>query len=378
MHGVDWKAVGDKFRAWLPDLTSRADLNWLLSQMVGELCVSHTYVYGGDNGPRKMPERPVFTGLLGADLEPGPQNTMVFRRIFGPTPAAPGLTSPLSKQGLKVREGNYLLAVNGNRLSDGRDVYELLQVTPGRKVALTVNDKPAPEGAWTIEVEPLSSEGDLRYERWVADNMAYVEKASDGEFGYMHINAMDEENIGRFDRFWRAYRYRKGLVIDVRGNGGGWTEYFMIDKLERRMIAQNVLKGMAPFRYPGSTSTARLVVLTNEYNGSDGECFIEHFKAEKLGTVIGVPSWGGLVGIINTQHTADGGQVEQSNNAFYGLTGSWWVENHGADPDIVVENDPVTAVQGRDMQLEKGVEVLKEQVRAHPWSFPAPPAYPKR
>jgi len=110
---------------------------------------------------------------------------------------------------------------------------------------------------------------------------------------------MSSNNTGQFDKYWRAFRSRKGLVIDVRGNGGGWTEYFIIDKLERKMVAHNTLRGMVPFRYPGSITTGPIAVVTNEYNGSDGEAFLEHFKARKLGTVVGVPSWGGLVGIIN-------------------------------------------------------------------------------
>lgn len=378
MHGVDWKAAGDKFRAWLPDLRSRDDLNWLLSQLVGELCVSHTYVSGGDRGPATPPKSALRTGLPGADLKAHSSGFYCFERILGPTVGAPDLESPLTKPGMKIKEGDFLLAVDDVPLKAPESPYRRFQVTPGQKLRLTVNDRPSPEGAWTIEIEPVEEDYQLRYERWVSDNREYVEKASGGEIGYLHLYAMDEDNIGRFDRYWRAYRYRKGLVIDVRGNGGGWTEYFVIDKLERGLVAMNVLKGMEPFRYPGSTSTAKLVVLTNEFNGSDGECFIEHFKSEKLGTVIGVPSWGGLVGIINTQLTSDNGRVEQSNNAFFGREGTWWVENHGADPHRVVENDPASLMQGRDVQLETGIEILKQQIGESPFRFAPVPAYPKR
>jgi tricorn protease len=164
----------------------------------------------------------------------------------------------------------------------------------------------------------------------------------------------------------------------VRGNGGGWTEYFLIDKLERKMVAYNNLRNMEAFRYPGSITTGPVAVITNEFNGSDGEAFVEHFKARKLGTVIGVPSWGGLVGILNRQLTVDNGTVEQSNNAFYGEGGKWLVEGHGADPDIVVDNDPASAVAGRDAQLEKAIEVLQQQIKAKPFSFPVKPKYPVR
>jgi len=152
----------------------------------------------------------------------------------------------------------------------------------------------------------------------------------------------------------------------------------MIDKLERKMVAYNVLKNMEPFRYPGSTSNGALVVVTNEYNGSDGEAFVEHFKALKLGTVVGVPSWGGLVGILNGQKTIDGGTVQQSNNSFYGRNGKWLVENHGADPDLLVDNDPASATAGKDLQLEKAIEVALQKIKDSPFTFPARPPYSVR
>ncbi len=188
----------------------------------------------------------------------------------------------------------------------------------------------------------------------------------------MHINAMGAGGIGEFDKYWRAFRSKDGIIIDVRRNGGGWTEYFLIDKLERVMTSQNVLRGMVPFRYPGTAGNGNYVVLSNENNGSDGEAFVEHFKARKLGTVVGVPSWGGLVGILNQQLTIDNGTVEQSNNSFYGRDGKWIVENHGADPDILVDNDPGSAVAGRDLQLEKAIEVMLEKIKKNPAGLSRP------
>jgi tricorn protease len=377
MHGNDWKKIGDKFRALIPELNNRADLNWLLSQMVGELCVSHTYVSGGDYAPAQVPPIQVYTGLLGADLKSDPGGYPKLARIFGPTVYNSDLTAPLARPDVDAKEGDYLIAIDGHDLK-GDNPYRYLQVTRGQKVKVTLNAAPSPSGARTYEVEPLRSEGDLRYNRWIADNIAAVQKASNGELGYMHITAMSSNNTGQFDKYWRAFRDRKGIIIDVRGNGGGWTEYFIIDKLERKMTAYNVLRGMVPFRYPGSVTTGGLAVLTNEYNGSDGEAFLEHFKARKLGTVIGVPSWGGLVGILNGQTTIDNGTIQQSNNAFYNDKGQWLIENHGGDPDILLENDPASASAGRDVQLEKAIEVLLKQAKDRPFTWPPVPAYPKR
>jgi len=378
MHGRDWKKWGDTLRAMIPDLSSRADLNWLLSQMVGDLNVSHTYIGGGDIGPQRMPEARTYTGLLGADLKADPGGRFTFAKMFGPTAYNADLTSPLVRPDVDVKEGDVLVAIDGRELKAGDNPYQYLQVTRGQKVRLTVNSKPTADGARTIEIEPLRSESALRYNRWLADNIDAVLKASNGEIGYMHIQAMSTDNIGQFDKFWRAFRYKKGIIIDVRGNGGGWTEYFIIDKLERKMTAYNVLRGMEPFRYPGSTTTGQIAVITNEYNGSDGEAFVEHFKARKLGTVIGVPSWGGLVGILNRQLTVDNGTVEQSNNAFYNEQGRWLIEGHGADPDIVVDNDPASASAGRDAQLERAIQELQSQIKAKSFAFPPVPKYPIR
>lgn len=377
-HGRDWKAIGDKFRAWLPELNSRQELNWLLSQMVGELCVSHTYVSGGDTGPIALPPAPLFTGLLGADLEAA-NGHYRFARIYGPTAYQPGLKAPLADPTPLVKPGEYLLAIDGAPLKAPDSPYRMLQLARGQKVKLTVNAKPTMEGARTVEVEPSASDWNLRYEAWIADRIKLVEERSKGRLGYMHMTAMGDQNIGQFDKYWRAYRYREGLVIDVRGNGGGWTEFFMIDKLERQQVGFNVLRGMTPFRYPGTASDGRYTFVCNELDGSDGEAFLQHVKARKLGTIVGVPTWGGLVGIINTQFTLDGGQVEQSNNAFYGREGKWWVENHGVDPDVVIENDPAALMEGRDPQLEKAVDLLLQDLKDKPTpAFPAIPAYPKR
>jgi tricorn protease len=376
-HGNDWKKIGDKFRSLLPHLNNRAELNTLLSEMVGELNVSHTYVSGGDMAPAQLPPNPRFTGLLGADIKSDPSGYPRLARILGPTVYNRDLSSPLARPDIDVKDGDFLIAIDGRDLKGGNPARHL-QVTRGQRVKVTVNGTPTAAGARTYEVEPLRSEGDLRYNRWIADNIATVLKASNGEIGYAHVTAMSTDNIGQFDKYWRAFRDKKGFIIDVRGNGGGWTEYFIIDKFERKMVAHNVLRGMTPFRYPGSVTTGPIVALTNEYNGSDGEAFLEHFKARKLGTVIGVPSWGGLVGILNGQPTIDGGTVHQSNNAFYNDTGQWLVEGHGADPDILLDNDPVSASAGKDLQLEKAVEVILKQVREQPFSWPPVPGYPKR
>jgi tricorn protease len=347
--------------------------------MVGELCVSHTYIGGGDYGPTATPQPLLRTGLLGADLVADPAaGRYKLAKIYGPTDINLNLKGPLVRPDIDVKEGDYILAINGIDLKAGDDYFKLTQVTQGQKVKVSVNSKPLVEGAKTYEVEPIFYDGQLRYHRWLAENIKKVEKATNGRVGYMHINAMGSGGIGEFDKFWRAVRYKDAVIIDVRRNSGGWTEYFLIDKLERQMTAFNVLRNMVPFRYPGSAGNGNYVLISNENNGSDGEAFVEDFKARKLGVVVGVPSWGGLVGILNRQLTIDNGSVEQSNNAFWGREGKWLVENHGADPDILTDNDPGSAVAGRDLQLDKAIEVALEQIAKNPFTFPPRPPYPKK
>jgi tricorn protease len=376
-HGHDWKAMGEKFRAYIPYLSSRDELNWLLSQMVGEISVSHTYVGGGDMGPLKAPDTKVYTGWLGADFVADKASGFYkFEKIYGPTEYNLDLKSPLVRPDIDLKEGDYLIAINGKEIKAPEDYNKYLQVIAGQPVTVTVNRKPTREGALTYEIKPIRNNSLLRYNRWIKENISYIQKKTDGRVGYMHINAMGGGGVGEFDKYWRAFRYKEGIIIDVRRNGGGWTEYFLIDKLERKMTANNVLQGMVPFRYPGSTSTGPFVAISNEYNGSDGEAFIEDFKANKLGTVVGVPSWGGLVGIVNAQTTIDNGSVNQSNNSFYGKEGKWLVENHGADPDILIDNDPASVMAGKDNQLDKAIEVILQQIKDHPFTFPPVPAYP--
>ncbi len=378
MYGHDWKAIGEKYRAYIPGLNSREELNWVMQQMVGELSVSHTYISGGDGGTNLSTSSVLYTGWLGADLVPD-KKTGYYKidKIYGPTEYNASLSSPLSRPDFDIQEGNYLVAINGTELKVPDDYNKYLQVSSGQKVSVTINAKPGMQGGKTYEVELIRNDNNLRYSRWLADNINKVLKATDGKVGYMHITAMGGGGIGEFDKFWRAFRYKEAMIIDVRRNSGGWTEYFLIDKLERKVSAQSALRGMVPLRYPGSTSNGNYVVLSNENNGSDGEAFVEDFKSRKLGTVVGVTSWGGLVGIQNTQTTIDGGKVEQSNTGFYGAEGNWLVENHGADPDIWIDNDPASVMAGKDVQLDKAIEVALKKVAENPFKFPPVPPYKK-
>ncbi len=203
-------------------------------------------------------------------------------------------------------------------------------------------------------------------------------EATGGRVGYMHISDMDELGIRQFEQAFRAERYRDGLIIDVRDNGGGFVSWFLIDKLERRLEYITVTRDFKPMRYPHAAHAGPIVVLCNEGTGSDGEVFTQHFKDLGLGTVIGTPTWGGLIGITNMIPLTDGGMVTQSNIGFANLKGEWIVENRGAIPHIIVENDPAEVVKGRDQQLEKAIEVVLQKLKETPPPSLVPPPFPKK
>ena len=252
MHGRDWTAIRAKYAPYVEEIRTRPQLNWVLSEMVGELSTSHTYISGGDTGPPPAPPT-VTAGLLGADLVSDPGAGLYrFARIYGPTPYFSEIETPLGRPDVDVGEGDYLLAIDGQPVRVPENYFRLLQVGKSDEVTLTVGRSAQDPSPRTFRVKPAKSDRDARYARWVTDNVQKVLKLSNGDVGYMHVTAMGGAGVMQFDKFWRAFRYKKGLVIDVRGNGGGWTEYFMIDKLERQQVAFNVLKGMEPYRYPNS------------------------------------------------------------------------------------------------------------------------------
>ena len=377
MHGHNWQKMGEGYKSYIPYLTNREELNWVLSQMVGELCVSHTYVGGGDTDTL-YPQSKTFTGWMGADLIKDKSGFYKISKIYGPTKYDFNIKSPLGRPDINVKEGDYLIAINGKVIKTNEDYFKYCQIQPGEKTKLTFNSEPSEKGAVTYNIQLTRNSSQARYVNWIANNIEKISKETNGRVGYVHINAMGSGGIGEFEKYWRAFRYKDGLIVDVRRNGGGWTEYFIIDKLERKTVGLNNLRGMVPFRYPGSSSIGNYAVISNEFNGSDGEAFLMHFRARNLGTIIGTPSWGGLVGIMNAQTTIDNGSINQSNNAFYGKEGKWWIENHGGDPDIYIDNDPQSVMDGHDAQLEKAIEVMKEKIEQNKFSFPQKPAYPVR
>lgn len=376
IHGLDWKAIGEKYRALVPYCASRQDLNYVMGKMVAELGVSHMYVWRpGDVQRQNYPRAPI--ACLGADLVPAGKYYQ-FAHILQTPNADEDTRNPLLAPNIKLKDGDYLLAIDGQTVTTEEDYGKYLIGKAGLNVQLTVNDKPSLQGAWTIETTALSDDYLLRYKERIERNYEKVQSATKGAVGYFHISDCDLEGLKQFEQGFRAERFRDGLIIDVRGNGGGFDSYMMIDKIERALMYVTQTRNFEPMHYPHGIIRGPVVMLCDEKSGSDGDLIVQHFKDRKLGTTIGTRTWGGLIGIINFQDLIDGGMVTQVNVGFANLNGEWVVENKGVTPDLIVENNPGDLEKGIDAQLNKAIEVVLEQIKNKPPKTLKAPAYPKR
>lgn len=359
MHGYDWEALRDRYRPLLEHVGHRDDLSYLLGELIAELSVGHAYIAGGDFA---APERPPV-GLLGALLELDEKaGRYRLAKIYQGHNEEPRYRSPLTEIGVHASPGDYLLAIDGEVLSPQDNPYRLLRHKADRPVTLTLNSRPSLEGSREVTIQPIDSESSLRYLDLVEGNRRKVAELSDGRLGYLHIPDMGSDGIREFIKNFYPQRDKEGLVIDVRGNGGGNVSQMILERLSRNVLAGSWARTWdMPQPYPRSTFLGALACLVDEDSASDGDIFPYMFQKSALGPLIGKRSWGGVIGITNRGTLIDGGSVNVPEFGFLSPEGEWIIEGHGVDPDIVVENDPKSVIEGRDPQLERGVaEVLRQ------------------
>jgi len=378
IHGKDWEAIYHKYEELIPYVATRADMNYIIGHMIGELTASHEYIVGRGGPPRTFYMR-VNVGLLGADLVPDYRTKRYkFKHIIKSSSWNKKYKNPLIAPHIKIKKGDYLLAIDGVEITTDENYFKYLQNKADEEIEITVGSSPELSKGKTYRIKTLYSDRALRYYEWVENNYRKVQEATGGRVGYMHLTDMDEEGLEQFEQAFRAERFRDGLIIDVRNNGGGFVSWFIIDKLERKLKYMTVTRTFQPMRYPHAVHPGPIVVICNEGTGSDGEIFTQHFKDLKLGTIVGTPTWGGLIGIINMIPLTDGGMVTQSNVGFANLKGEWIVENRGAQPDIYIENNPGDMLAGKDPQLEKAIEVIMQKLKESPPPVLVPPEFPKK
>jgi tricorn protease len=376
MHGLDWASLRDKYAALLPDVKTRYDLTYLIGELIGELQVGHAYVAGGD-----VPAAPrVKMGLLGAEVSRDPVSRAY--RIDHILPGENWLDhtrSPLTEVGLGVREGDFILAVNGIPVKNLPNLSAALIGTAGKPVTLRVNSSATDTAAREITVTPTADEAPLYYLQWIARNEAYVAARTGGKVGYLYIPDMGPEGLKEFSRHYYPQLEKKALIIDDRGNGGGNVSPMIIERLRRQVSMFEVARNGEGKPNPNQTMMGPLALLINEYSASDGDLFPYRFRFHHLGKLIGRRTWGGAVGIRAPLPLADGGQLFRPEFAHYSVDGkSWVVEGHGVDPDIVVENDPATEFKGGDQQLDRAIAEILAELKTREPVIPAHPEFPRK
>jgi len=374
MHGVDWDHMYERYGQLVPYVGHGADFSYLLGELIGELCSSHSYVRGGD---MPHPER-IGTGLLGCDFTLDRENGLYrFARVFTDRDWNGGTDLPLNQPGSRAEPDEYLLAVDGIELKAPVNPYSLLVDKVGREVVLKVGPNPDGKDSREIKVLPVSNEYNIRYEAWVQQNRRRVDELSGGGIGYLH---MPNTAVGGQQGFAKGYypNLRKdGLIIDERFNGGGFIPDFFMNILRQKLANLWKPRYGQDWRTPGTAFVGHMAMISNGYAGSGGDALPYYFKYYDLGPVIGKRTWGGLVGISRGLLLMDGGGVTFPEFGIFNTQGKWDVENHGVDPDIDLDNLPEDLMAGRDPQLEKAVSVLLEKIKSDPVSVPTIKSFPR-
>jgi tricorn protease len=375
MNGYDWTALRNRYRPLLQYVGHRSDLDYVLTEMISELSNSHTYISGGDYD---IPERP-DVALPGArfDLDRASGRYRI-AAIFQGDNAENHYRAPLTAIGVDARVGDYVMAIDGEDLKAPDNPYRMLRYKSSRPVTLTLNARPSLEGARQVTYSPVTSESPLIYLDWVTANWHKVDSMTHGRVGYLHLPDMGAEGISEFIKWYYPQIRKEGLIVDVRGNGGGNVSSMVIERLSRQLLATGFSRNDAfTSTYPRApTFYGSMVSLLNETSASDGDIFPAMFKQAGLGPLIGKRSWGGVIGITGHGPLIDGGQVNVPEFGFASVQGQWIIEGHGVDPDIEVENDPRSLIAGRDPQLERGVAEVLRLMQEHPRRLPSRPAPP--
>ncbi|MDW7681763.1 MAG: PDZ domain-containing protein, partial [bacterium] len=319
MHGIDWVAMKEKYEQLLPYISCRQDLRYLIGELIGELNTSHTYVFGGD--VQRKADR-VNVGLLGADWQIDAKvNRYQFKKIYSVADWTSQVFPPLAKPGVDVREGDYLLAVNGVEVTADENIFSYFQNLAGKQITILVNDKPSKSGASEYTVKPIGNEYSLRYQDWIERNRRLVEKRSGGQIGYLHLPDTYLGSAREFPKYFYSQTRKKGLIIDGRFNGGGLDPDIFLRRLDKKTLAYWTRRYSQDQTIPDLAVRAHMVCITNRQAGSGGDMLPFEFIKKGLGPVIGTRSWGGLVGVSCWIPLIDGGGMSAPDYRIYDTDG---------------------------------------------------------
>lgn len=399
MHGVDWAAMRTHYGAMIEDAASREDVQYILGELISELNIGHAYVQGagdvGDQGPS------VSVGMLGCDFELD-SGAYRIKQVYTGAPWDADARGPLagavdaSGRRVSVDAGTYVLAVNGIPMDTSQDPWAAFVGMADRAIAITVSDRPSLDspGAKEVLVKPIGSDTALRYRAWIERNREYVERTSEGKVGYVHVPDTGVNGQNELFRQFYGQKGRAAMIIDERWNGGGQLPYHFIELLNRPATNAWALRDWQDWITPNDAHQGPKCMLVNGLAGSGGDMFPWLFKHDKIGPVIGQRTWGGLVGISGNPQFIDGGTMTVPRFGFYKLDGTWGVEGHGVDPDVVVVDDPALMLDGAgpdgphasiaggrgggDPQLDEAIKMMVREAKEHPFVKPVRPPSPDR
>jgi tricorn protease len=372
MHGVNWPAAKKKYEPLLADAVTKADVNRVIMWMMSELSVGH---HRGGGGDRLTTPRNVPGGLLGADYVVA-NGRYRFSRIYGGLNWTPALRAPLTEPGVNVREGDYLLAVQGADVRPPNNLYSFFENTAGKLIELTVGPNADGTGSRTVEVVPVGSDAALRSRAWVESNLRKVDSATNGRVAYVYVPNTAQPGYDYFKRYFYPQAHKDGIIVDERDNGGGSIADYYVDILRRPLISYWAMRYGEDLRTPSASIQGPKALIVNEMAGSGGDLFPWMWHKFGLGPIIGKRTWGGLVGILGFPTLMDGGTITAPNLAIWTEDGGWVVENVGVAPDIDVDQSPAAVLAGHDPQLEKAIEVVMTELKKSPPKTPTRPAYP--
>jgi len=374
-HGLSIPKIEARYKPYLDGLASRSEFTYLSTEMLGEITIGHMFV----GGPHQ-PYNGAKTGLLGADYKVENGRYRI-AKILGSQNWTPGLASPLTLPGVSVKEGEYLLAVNGRELHAADNLYEFFDATAGKQTVLRVG--PNPEGpaaennaARDVTVVPIGDEDGLRNLDWIEGNRRKVNELSGGKVAYVYMPNTGGAGYTNFNRYFYSQLDKQGLVLDERYNEGGFIADYVIDTLRRTPLSGAIERDGKPIHDPVGAIFGPKVMLINQNSGSGGDAMPWYFRKAGVGKLVGTRTWGGLVGIGGYPTLLDGGYVMAPRYAIYGTNGDWEVENRGISPDVAVEELPADVAAGHDRQLETGVQLVLDELKVHPIPEMPIPAYP--
>jgi len=369
-HGLDLAKIQAKYQPYLDGLASRNEFTYLCTEMLGEIQIGHMFV-GGPRGAADAPK----PGLLGADYTID-HNRYRFAKIYNGQNWTPSLTAPLTLPGINIVEGDYLLAVNGRELHANDNIDSFLDGSAGKQTVLRVAKNAEGGGARDVTVVPVDSEHGLRNLDWIDSNRRKVDQMSGGTIAYIYMPNTAGAGYTNFNRYFYAQLDKQAVVLDERYNEGGFIADYVVNVLGQKLLSGAVERNGKPVHDPEGAIFGPKVMIINQSAGSGGDAMPWYFRKANLGTLVGVRTWGGLVGIGGYPTLIDGGYVTAPRYAIYGLNGEWEVEGHGIAPDVEVQELPKDVAAGHDAQLERAVSIALEQLKLHPVVDPAVPRYP--